>query len=120
MNLRRSVFIAVRAPPDGRGAKGHRCAPIVDAWEKGLDHAATVGKSIPCWVSACPWRLATFTDFAGVRDSGGFAIAVEDGGDNRGATTKSVQEDGLPALSGKAPPTAALYLKARRWSDQQE
>ncbi|MGB5484583.1 threonine synthase [Parasphingorhabdus sp.] len=87
------------------------CAPIVDAWEKGLDHA-------PLWENAhtvaagirVPVAIGDFLILRAVRDSGGFAIAVED--EAIVAAQKRIgQEDGL-LLCPEGAATAAAYLKA--------
>ena len=87
------------------------CAPIVDAWEKGLEHA-------PLWENAhtvaagirVPVAVGDFLILQAVRDSGGFAIAVED--DAILDVQKRIgQEDGL-LLCPEGAATAAAYLKA--------
>lgn len=89
------------------------CAPIVDAWEKGLDHA-------PLWENAhtvaagirVPVAIGDFLILQAVRDSGGFAIAVED--DAILDVQKRIgQEDGL-LLCPEGAATAAAYLQALR------
>lgn len=87
------------------------CAPIVDAWEKGLDHA-------PLWENAhtvaagirVPVAIGDFLILRAVRDSGGFAIAVEDDA-IIAAQQRIGQEDGL-LLCPEGAATAAAYLKA--------
>jgi len=87
------------------------CAPIVDAWEKGLDHA-------PLWENAhtvaagirVPVAIGDFLILQAVRDSGGFAIAVEDEA-IIAAQQRIGQEDGL-LLCPEGAATAAAYLKA--------
>ncbi|PHR21675.1 MAG: threonine synthase [Sphingopyxis sp.] len=87
------------------------CAPIVDAWEKGLDHA-------PLWENAhtiaagirVPVAIGDFLILQAVRDSGGFAIAVEDD-DIVAAQQRIGQQDGL-LLCPEGAATAAAYLKA--------
>ncbi len=87
------------------------CAPIVDAWEKGLDHA-------PLWENAhtvaagirVPVAIGDFLILRAVRDSGGFAIAVEDEA-IIAAQQRIGQEDGL-LLCPEGAATAAAYLKA--------
>ncbi|MEP2495168.1 MAG: threonine synthase [Parasphingorhabdus sp.] len=87
------------------------CAPIVDAWEKGLDHA-------PLWENAhtkaagirVPVAIGDFLILRAVRESGGFAIAVED--EAIVAVQKRIgQEDGL-LLCPEGAATAAAYLQA--------
>lgn len=87
------------------------CAPIVDAWEKGLDHA-------PLWENAhtvaagirVPIAIGDFLILRAVRDSGGFAIAVDD--DVIVAAQKKIgQADGL-LLCPEGAATAAAYSKA--------
>ena len=87
------------------------CAPIVDAWEKGLDHA-------PLWENAhtvaagirVPVAIGDFPILRAVRDSGGFAIAVDD--DVIVAAQKKIgQADGL-LLCPEGAATAAAYSKA--------
>ncbi len=87
------------------------CAPIVDAWEKGLDHA-------PLWENAhtvaagirVPVAIGDFLILRAVRDSGGFAIAVEDEA-IIAAQQRIGQKDGL-LLCPEGAATAAAYLKA--------
>ena len=87
------------------------CAPIVDAWEKGLDHA-------PLWENAStvaagirvPVAIGDFLILQAVRESGGFAIAVEDEA-IIAAQQRIGQEDGL-LLCPEGAATAAAYLKA--------
>ncbi len=87
------------------------CAPIVDAWEKGLDHA-------PLWENAhtvaagirVPVAIGDFLILQAVRESGGFAIAVEDDA-IIAAQQRIGQEDGL-LLCPEGAATAAAYLKA--------
>lgn len=87
------------------------CAPIVDAWEKGLDHA-------PLWENAhtvaagirVPVAIGDFLILRAVRDSGGFAMAVEDDA-IIAAQQRIGQEDGL-LLCPEGAATAAAYLKA--------
>lgn len=87
------------------------CAPIVDAWEKGLDHA-------PLWENAhtvaagirVPVAIGDFLILQAVRESGGFAIAVEDEA-IIAAQQRIGQEDGL-LLCPEGAATAAAYLKA--------
>lgn len=87
------------------------CAPIVDAWEKGLDHA-------PLWENAhtvaagirVPVAIGDFLILQAVRDSGGFAIAVEDEA-IIAAQQRIGQEDGL-LLCPEGAATAAAYLQA--------
>jgi len=87
------------------------CAPIVDAWEKGLDHA-------PLWENAhtvaagirVPVAIGDFLILRAVRDSEGFAIAVEDEA-IIAAQQRIGQEDGL-LLCPEGAATAAAYLKA--------
>ena len=87
------------------------CAPIVDAWEKGLDHA-------PLWENAhtvaagirVPVAIGDFLILQAVRDSEGFAIAVDD--DAIVAAQQRIgHEDGL-LLCPEGAATAAAYLKA--------
>lgn len=87
------------------------CAPIVDAWEKGLDHA-------PLWENAqtvaagirVPIAVGDFLILQAVRDSGGFAIAVED--EAILDIQKQIgQEDGL-LLCPEGAATAAAYRQA--------
>ena len=87
------------------------CAPIVDAWEKGLDHA-------PLWENAhtvaagirVPIAIGDFLILEAVRESGGFAIAVDDEAIIE-AQIRIGQEDGL-LLCPEGAATAAAYLKA--------
>lgn len=87
------------------------CAPIVDAWEKGLDHA-------PLWENAhtvaagirVPIAIGDFLILEAVRDSGGFAIAVED----EAIIETQIHignEDGL-LLCPEGAATAAAYSQA--------
>jgi threonine synthase len=87
------------------------CAPIVDAWEKGLDDA-------PIWENAhtvaagirVPVAIGDFLILRAVRDSGGFAVAVEDEA-IIAAQQRIGQEDGL-LLCPEGAATVAAYLKA--------
>lgn len=87
------------------------CAPIVDAWEKGLDHA-------PLWENAhtvaagirVPIAIGDFLILEAVRDSGGFAIAVEDEAIIE-AQIHIGNEDGL-LLCPEGAATAAAYSQA--------
>lgn len=87
------------------------CAPIVDAWEKGLDHA-------PLWENAhtvaagirVPIAIGDFLILQAVRDSGGFAIAVEDEAIIE-AQIRIGNEDGL-LLCPEGAATAAAYSQA--------
>lgn len=87
------------------------CAPIVDAWERGLDHA-------PLWENAhtvaagirVPVAIGDFLILQAIRDSGGFAIAVED--DAIIDVQKKIgAQDGL-LLCPEGAATAAAYLQA--------
>ena len=103
-------FIGSRRPRMGAG-QATGCAPIVDAWEKGLDHA-------PLWENAStvaagirvPVAIGDFLILQAVRESGGFAIAVEDEA-IIAAQQRIGQEDGL-LLCPEGAATAAAYLKA--------
>ncbi|MEO9599069.1 threonine synthase [Parasphingorhabdus sp.] len=87
------------------------CAPIVDAWEKGLDHA-------PLWENAhtvaagirVPAAIGDFLILRAVRESGGFGIAVDDDA-VIAAQQRIGQEDGL-LLCPEGAATAAAYLKS--------
>jgi len=63
-----------------RSSQAAGCAPIVRAWQQGADHAEfwkdahTVAAGI-----RVPGAIGDFLILQAVRESGGFAIAVEDG-----------------------------------------
>ncbi|GAB5487690.1 MAG: threonine synthase [Parasphingorhabdus sp.] len=87
------------------------CAPIVKAWEDGEEHA-------PLWADAqtvaagirVPVAIGDFLILRAVRESNGFAIAVDDEAIIE-AQVRIGQEDGL-LLCPEGAATAAAYLKA--------
>jgi len=87
------------------------CAPIVKAWEDGEEHA-------PLWEDAqtvaagirVPVAIGDFLILRAVRESGGFAVAVDDDAITE-AQVRIGQEDGL-LLCPEGAATAAAYLKA--------
>lgn len=87
------------------------CAPIVRAWENGDDHA-------PLWEDAhtvaagirVPVAIGDFLILQAVRDSGGFAMAVDDDAIDE-IQQRIGQEDGL-LLCPEGAATAAAYEKA--------
>ena len=87
------------------------CAPIVKAWEDGADHADrwedahTVAAGI-----RVPVAIGDFLILHAVRDSGGFAIAVEDSAIEE-AQIRAAAEDGL-LMSPEGAATLAAYLQA--------
>ncbi|MDF1596810.1 MAG: threonine synthase [Acidimicrobiia bacterium] len=87
------------------------CAPIVKAWRDGADHAElwedahTVAAGI-----RVPMAIGDFLILEAVRDSGGFAIAVEDSAIEE-AHGRAAREDGL-LMSPEGAATLAAYLQA--------
>lgn len=87
------------------------CAPIVKAWEEGLDHA-------PLWEDAhtvaagirVPVAIGDFLILQAVRESDGFAMAVDDDAINAVQQTIGQQDGVLLCPEGAA--TAAAYSKA--------
>ena len=87
------------------------CAPIVKAWEDGEEHA-------PLWEDAqtvaagirVPVAIGDFLILRAVRNSGGFAMAVDDDAITE-VQIRIGQEDGL-LLCPEGAATAAAYLKA--------
>ena len=71
------------------------CAPIVDAWQRGAEHAArwndagTIAAGI-----RVPRAIGDFLILRAVRDSGGFAMAVSDA-EILAARDRAAMEDGL-------------------------
>ena len=88
------------------------CAPMVKAWEDGVEHA-------PRWQDAhtfaagirVPQAVGDFLILRAVRDSGGFAIAVDDDGDRRRPGARSRAEEGL-LLCPEGAATYAAYKQA--------
>ena len=88
------------------------CAPIVEAWQNGDDHARR-------WVDAdtiamgirVPRALGDFLILRAVRDSGGFAIAVSDA-EILAARDRTAKEDGL-LLCPEGAATLAACARAR-------
>jgi threonine synthase len=78
------------------------CAPIVKAWKEGAEHAElwedahTIAAGI-----RVPVAIGDFLILEAVRDSGGFAIAVEDD-DIAAAQTRAAKDDGLLDPSERA------------------
>ena len=76
------------------------CAPMVKAWDEGVEHA-------PRWENAhtfaagirVPQAVGDFLILRAVRESGGFAIAVERRGDRRGLA-RGRRRGGAAALPG--------------------
>ena len=87
------------------------CAPIVKAWEEGAEHAQlwqdahTVAAGI-----RVPVAVGDFLILRAVRESGGFAIAVDDGSISAGLDEISKQEGLLLCPEGAA--TYAAYKKS--------
>ena len=87
------------------------CAPIVKAWEEGTEHAQlwrdahTVAAGI-----RVPVAVGDFLILRAVRESGGFAIAVDDGAISAGLDEISKQEGLLLCPEGAA--TYAAYKKS--------
>ena len=87
------------------------CAPMVKAWEDGVEHA-------PRWPNAhtfaagirVPQGIGDFLILRAVRDSGGFAIAVDDDAIARG-WQKVAQAEGL-LLCPEGAATYAAYERA--------
>ena len=87
------------------------CAPMVKAWEDGVEHA-------PRWQNAhtvaagirVPQALGDFLILRAVRESGGFAIAVDDRAIMRGWAELAKEEGLLLCPEGAA--TYAAYLEA--------
>ena len=87
------------------------CAPIVKAWSEGAEHAElwedahTIAAGI-----RVPVAVGDFLILEAVRDSGGFAIAVEDSTIEE-AQIRAAREDGL-LMSPEGAATLAAYLQA--------
>jgi threonine synthase len=87
------------------------CAPIVKAWKEGAEHAElwedahTIAAGI-----RVPVAIGDFLILEAVRDSGGFAIAVEDD-DIAAAQTRAAKDDGL-LMSPEGAATLSAYLQA--------
>jgi threonine synthase len=87
------------------------CAPIVKAYEEGAEHAElwenahTIASGI-----RVPVAIGDFLILRGVRSTGGFAIAVEDGA-IEAAMAEVAREEGL-LLCPEGAATYAAYLKA--------
>lgn len=87
------------------------CAPIVKAFEEGAEHAQlwenahTIASGI-----RVPVAIGDFLILRGVRSTGGFAIAVEDGA-IEAALAEVAREEGL-LLCPEGAATYAAYLKA--------
>ena len=87
------------------------CAPIVKAWEDGAEHAEiwkdahTIAAGI-----RVPVAVGDFLILEAIRDSGGFAIAVEDSTIEE-AQIRAAREDGL-LMSPEGAATLAAYLQA--------
>ncbi|HVH76346.1 MAG TPA: threonine synthase [Stellaceae bacterium] len=87
------------------------CAPMVKAWEDGVEHA-------PRWQDAhtiaagirVPQAVGDFLILRAVRESGGFAIAVDDAAIVRGWAEVAKEEGLLLCPEGAA--TYAAYLQA--------
>ena len=89
------------------------CAPIVKAWQEGAEHAElwedahTIAAGI-----RVPVAIGDFLILEAVRDSGGFAISVEDTTIEE-AQIRAAREDGL-LMSPEGAATLAAYLQALR------
>ena len=87
------------------------CAPIVKAYDEGAEHAElwenahTIASGI-----RVPVAIGDFLILRGIRSTGGFAIAVEDGA-IEAALTEVAREEGL-LLCPEGAATYAAYLKA--------
>ena len=87
------------------------CAPIVKAWKEGAEHAElwedahTIAAGI-----RVPVAIGDFLTLEAVRDSGGFAISVEDSTIEE-AQIRAAREDGL-LMSPEGAATLAAYLQA--------
>ena len=87
------------------------CAPIVKAWKEGAEHAElwedahTIAAGI-----RVPVAIGDFLILEAVRDSGGFAISVEDSTIEE-AQIRAAREDGL-LMSPEGAATLAAYLQA--------
>ena len=89
------------------------CAPIVKAWEEGLEHA-------PLWPNAhtiaagirVPAAVGDFLMLRAVRESGGFAIAIDDDAILRAREEMALREGFLMCPEGAA--TLAAYQQAFR------
>ncbi len=89
------------------------CAPIVKAWEEGLEHA-------PLWPNAhtiaagirVPTAVGDFLMLRAVRESGGFAMAIDDDAILRAREEMALREGFLMCPEGAA--TLAAYQQAFR------
>ena len=89
------------------------CAPIVKAWEEGLEHA-------PLWPNAhtiaagirVPAAVGDFLMLRAVRESGGFAMAIDDDTILRAREEMALREGFLMCPEGAA--TLAAYQQACR------
>ena len=89
------------------------CAPIVKAWEEGLEHA-------PLWPNAhtiaagirVPAAVGDFLILRAVRESGGFAMAIDDDAILRAREEMALREGFLMCPEGAA--TLAAYQQACR------
>jgi threonine synthase len=89
------------------------CAPIVKAWEEGLEHA-------PLWPNAhtiaagirVPAAVGDFLMLRAVRESGGFAMAIDDDAILRAREEMALREGFLMCPEGAA--TLAAYQQAFR------
>jgi threonine synthase len=89
------------------------CAPIVKAWEEGLEHA-------PLWPNAhtiaagirVPAAVGDFLMLRAVRESGGFAMAIDDDAILRAREEMALREGFLMCPEGAA--TLAAYQQAYR------
>ncbi len=87
------------------------CAPMVEAWKTGVEHA-------PRWENAhtfaagirVPQAVGDFLILRAVRESGGFAIAVDDDA-IRAALDRTAKDDGL-LLCPEGAATVAAYEQA--------
>jgi threonine synthase len=87
------------------------CAPIVKAWKEGTEHAElwegahTIAAGI-----RVPIAVGDFLILEAIRDSNGFAIAVEDSTIEE-AQIRAARQDGL-LMSPEGAATLAAYLQA--------
>lgn len=84
------------------------CAPMVRAWEAGLEHAVRWenAETVACGIRV-PQAIGDFLILRAVRESGGFAIAVEDE-DTLAAQADAARLDGM-LLGPEGAATLAAY-----------
>ena len=109
----------LQAAPDGRSAGRGLRAPMVQAFENGTEHARrrdahTIASG------RGRRRLEIFSILRAVRESKGFAIAVDDEG-RRARSTRVAREEGLLLCpEGAATTPAAEGLRWRRARDKND